>query len=473
MTTHITRRQFLLGTGSLLALGCASWLGLVAGRTSPAGPEQTPAAEVPPPEPSPIPCHYIFRHGLIVDGSGGKPYLGDLGIRGDRIVAVGDFRAAPGAVEIDARGLVVCPGFIDVHTHTEDYLAAGGRAEMLLLQGVTTHLGGNCGSSVKDVGAFLSGINRLAINLGILAGYRVLREAAVTQEGRRARANEVAAMQEKLAGALKEGAFGLSVGLEYWPQYLATTQELVELCQVLKEYGGFYATHIRSEGDRVLEAVKEAIEIGERAGVPVEYSHVKAAGQRNWGKMALVLNLLDEARRSGLDITADVYGYTFSSNDLGSGRSSIKEEDMLLALKHPAVMVGSDSGLDEQGRAVHPRAYGNYPRILRRYCLDQGIITLEESVHKMTLMPARRLGLNDRGLLAEGYKADVVAFDPEVITDKATRPNPNQMAIGVRWVMVNGQIAVKEGQPTGCFAGEVLKGGRRLLAINHRPVATS
>jgi N-acyl-D-aspartate/D-glutamate deacylase len=264
-------------------------------------------------------------------------------------------------------------------------------------------------------------------------------------------------MQEKLATMLQEGAFGLSVGLEYWPQTFATTGELVDLCQVLREKGGFYATHIRSESDRVLEAAAEAITIGQQAGVPVQYSHIKASFQRNWGKMQRILSLVDDARRGGLDITADVYGYTFSSWDLGSSRDSLSEDDLQLALQHPAVMIGSDSGLDAQGRAVHPRAYGNYPRILRRYALDKKVITLEQAIHKMTAMPAQRLGLKDRGLLAPGYKADIVAFDPEAIADRATRTNPNQTAAGVRWVLVNGQVAVKEGQVTGTMAGEVLR----------------
>ncbi|MBC7326336.1 MAG: amidohydrolase family protein, partial [Moorella sp. (in: Bacteria)] len=222
------------------------------------------------PAPAPVACDYLFRQGLIIDGSGNKARRGDVGVKGKEIVAVGDFQAAPGAVEIDARNLVLCPGFIDPHTHTENYLAGGGGATMLLLQGVTTHLGGNCGTSVHRVGEFLDNIDKLAINLGILAGYKNLRLATVAEEGRPAGAKEVAAMQEKLAAALKEGAFGLSVGLEYWPQTLATTRELIELCQVLKEYGGFYATHIRSESDRVLEAVEEAVAIGQQAGIPVQ-----------------------------------------------------------------------------------------------------------------------------------------------------------------------------------------------------------
>ncbi|WP_141264018.1 MULTISPECIES: N-acyl-D-amino-acid deacylase family protein [unclassified Neomoorella] len=461
MSKQISRRQFLLGTGSLMALGYLSWLGLMpgiisAGNKNGTGKPGTPAGQSPP-LPEPVECDLVFRSGLIIDGRGDKAYSGSVGIKGKQITAVGDFQAAPGAVEIDARGLVLCPGFIDVHSHTEQYLAAGGRAEMLLLQGVTTHLGGNCGTSVDRVGSFLGGIHKLAINLGILAGYKHLRQAAVAREGRQASAGEVAAMQDKLAVALQEGAFGLSVGLEYWPQTLATTRELVELCQVLKQYGGFYATHIRSESDRVLEAVEEALEIGHQASVPVQYSHIKTSFQRNWGKMKRVLGLLDDARQGGLDVTADVYGYTFSSWDLGSKRHSISEDDLILALQHPAVMIGSDSGLDNLGRAVHPRAYGNYPHILRTYVLDKGVISLEQAIHKMTAMPARRMELKDRGLLVPGYKADVVAFDPGTIASRATRANPNRLAAGVRWVLVNGQVAVKDGQLTGCSAGEVLR----------------
>lgn len=466
MGKQITRRTFIVGAGSILALGYLSWERLVPGLLPGSGAASQAdggaaatggaAAGQAPPPPT-VECDYIFRQGLISDGSGSKAQPGDVGVKGKEIVAIGDFQAAPGAVTIDARGLIICPGFIDPHTHTEDYLSRGGGAAMQLLQGVTTHLGGNCGTSVDGVGAFLDGINKAGINLGLLAGYKNLRRAAVAKEGRAARPNEVAAMQEKLATMLQEGAFGLSVGLEYWPQTFATTGELVDLCQVLREKGGFYATHIRSESDRVLEAAAEAITIGQQAGVPVQYSHIKASFQRNWGKMQRILSLVDDARRGGLDITADVYGYTFSSWDLGSSRDSLSEDDLQLALQHPAVMIGSDSGLDAQGRAVHPRAYGNYPRILRRYALDKKVITLEQAIHKMTAMPAQRLGLKDRGLLAPGYKADIVAFDPEAIADRATRTNPNQTAAGVRWVLVNGQVAVKEGQVTGTMAGEVLR----------------
>ncbi|MDN5344364.1 MAG: N-acyl-D-amino-acid deacylase [Clostridia bacterium] len=445
----------------MMALGYLSWLRLfpgmapAAGDASQSGGTERSHQDLPPSRP--VTCDMVFRRGQIIDGSGSKAYAGDVGIKGREIVATGYFQAAPGAVEIDARNLILCPGFIDPHTHTEDYLGRGGGAEMLLLQGVTTHLGGNCGTSVARVGEFLSGINRLAINLGILAGYKNLRQATVASEGRPARANEVAAMQQKLAAALQEGALGLSVGLEYWPQTFATTRELVELGQVLREYGGFYATHIRSESDRVVEAVEEVITVGQQAGVPVQYSHIKASFQRNWGKMGKILKLLDEAWQGGLDITADVYGYTFSSWDLGSSRNSISEDDLQLALQHPAVMIGSDSGLDAEGRAVHPRAYGNYPHILRHYVLDKGVITLEEAIHKMTVMPAQRLGLADRGLLARGYKADMVAFDPGTISATATRTNTNRLATGVRLVLVNGQVAVKDGQVTGAFAGEVLR----------------
>lgn len=462
----IGRRAFLIGAAGISLVTLLNpklvvgWIG--GGKNQSHRPEQNHAGsqEPLPPEPAEPPlieCDLVLQNGTIVDGTGNSAFVGNVGIKGQQIVAIGDFQAVPGAEVIDVTGLVVTPGFIDLHTHTEDYHRHRGQAEMILLQGVTTQIGGNCGTSVNSIKEYLASIEEVGVNVGLFVGYKNLRNQYVGQ-GKTTNA-QLEAMQQALDQGLQEGAFGLSVGLQYWPQNQATTEEMIALCQVLKDYGGFYSTHIRNEEDQVLASLEEAIEIGMRAGVPVQYSHVKAAKQNNWGKMPQILELIEGAAQSGLDITGDVYGYTFSSLDLDSNRESIWEEDLCLALAHPLVMVGSDSGLRRGGQAIHPRAYGNYPRILRRYVREEQLISLETAIKKMTSMPAKRLGLKERGLLAPGMRADIAVFDADTVTDCATRSNPNILSQGMQYVFVNGQMAVREGQPTGILAGQVLVRG--------------
>lgn len=416
------------------------------------------AAEVNMPTMDLIDCDYIIHKGLIVDGTNSEPFVGDVAIKGDRIIKIADAIAGKDCEIIDARGKVVTPGFIDLHTHTEDYMLHNGKAEMILRQGVTTQIGGNCGNSELNIGPLLGKLNNIGINFGMFSGYREIRRNAIGNADIRPNSAQMQIMLDVLGKNLQDGAFGLSVGLEYWPQNYATTNEMVELSYLLAEYGGFYSTHVRDEGDMVIPAVEEAIEIGLRTRVPVQYSHIKTAHKRNWGKMDRVLNLLTEAKNSGLDIQADVYGYNFSSNDLGdSSLHSISDEDMEMALSHPQVMVGSDSGLSVNGEAIHPRAYGNYPRILGKYSRDKNLLPIETIIHKMTAMPATRLGLADRGRLAEGYKADVAVFDRENIGDQATRQQTNLFSTGMEHVFVNGKMALKGGNISGYLAGEVLK----------------
>lgn len=450
----LSRRRFLTGVASAAVLG---YLGQ--GRLFGGAKEVTASRTMPEPpeEPAPVPCDYVLAGGDIVDGLGQPRFKGDVGVKDGRIVAVGRFTPEAGARVLDVSGLVVAPGFIDLHTHTEQYIRKDGRAGMVLLQGVTSQIGANCGTSVPSIQGYFDSLGQTGVNIGLFVGYKTARKAVVGDAPRKATPQEVFAMQEEVAKGMQAGAFGLSVGLSYWPQILATTEEMVELCQAVRDYGGFYSTHIRDEQDDVLPSVEEAIEIGLRAGLPVEYSHVKTAQRQNWGKMARVLEMVEGAGRSGLDITGDTYGYTFSSLDLGSSRESMSEEDVRMALSHPLIMIGSDSGLNLDGSANHPRAYGNYPRILGRYVREQSLLTLEETVRKMTSMPAKRLGLRDRGLLAEGFKADITVFDPGAINDRSTRENPSLPATGVTHVLVNGRLAVEAGRPTGVLAGEQLK----------------
>lgn len=455
----VDRRTFIAGAaGASLLLVLSPKL--IAGLIEQSAPIEEPGdlpVENEEPEPVIIDCDYLLTGGLIFDGRGSEPFTGSVGIKGEEIVALGDFIAVPEAQVIDITGLYIAPGFIDLHTHTENYLRKSGQAEMILLQGVTSHIGGNCGTSVDSIAAYFNDIETkgVGINSGLFVGYKTVRKKyAGTGKTTPAQLEQI---KEELRQGLEAGAFGLSTGLQYWPQSQATTQEIIELCKVLKDYNAFYSTHIRNEEHRVIPSVEEAIKIGFEAGVPVQYSHIKTAQKANWGKMAEVLKMVEEASQAGLDITADVYGYTFSSLDLDSGRYSMSEEDLILALKHPLVMVGSDSWFSDGGKPNHPRTFGNYPRILRKYVREEQILTWGEAIKKMTSMPAKRLGLKDRGILEIGYKADVVVFDPQEITDCSTRQELSILAKGMQYVFVNGKPAVAEGMATGILAGQVLK----------------
>lgn len=459
----LKRRDFLVGLGSLGILGLVKW-DYVYGYVIPPSENQdnleredeTPGSEKPL---QVIECDYILENGLIVDGTGMPPVIGNIGIKGDTISAMGEFVANDTAQRIDASGLIITPGFIDLHTHTEGYLAAGGNGEMMLRQGVTSHIGGNCGTSVSSIGKYIDSLGFVPINVGLFIGYKMLRRAVIPKENILVGPNELEAMKKIIAQGMIEGAFGLSVGLSYYPQLKATTEELIELCKTVKEYKGFYSTHIRDEGDGVIPSVKEAILIGKSAKIPVEYSHVKTSGEKNWGKMAQVLKLVEQAKNEGLDIAGDVYGYTYSSLDIGINKTyeSMHEDDLKMALKHPLLMIGSDSGLSRKGRATHPRAYGNHVRILSQYVRDQKILSLQEAIHKMTAMPAKRLRLKDRGLLSPGQKADIAVFNFNDLKEEATRLEPNKFATGMKYVFVNGALALDEKGLTGVRAGRPLK----------------
>ncbi|MCR6545295.1 D-aminoacylase [Dehalobacterium formicoaceticum] len=451
----LKRREFLLGLGSLGLLGFLNWdyvYGALSEVNFPGGEKKNEEVEL-------ISCDYVLENGLIVDGTGRTGYPGRVGIKEDRIVALGDFNYQEGAQVIPAQGLVITPGFIDLHTHTESYWLAGGTGEMVLKQGVTTQIGGNCGTSVPSIENYFQSLPPTPINLGLFVGYKNLRNQAGAVPEDLIDEAGLKIMEENLARGLMEGAFGLSVGLEYYPQAKGTKEEMIALCRVLREKGGFYSTHIRNENDSVIPALREAITIGLTAGVPVQYSHVKASRQENWGKMSQLLALMEDAASIGLDITGDVYPYTFSSLDVDNNNitESMNEEDMLQALQHPLIMVGSDSGLSKEGVAIHPRAYGNYPRVLSLYTGAGKSLSLEQAVHKMTGMPAKRLKLKDRGTIAVDMKADLAVFNLDGVQDLATRDNPNQLSMGMKYVFVNGRKVLEQGKLTGEKGGGPLR----------------
>jgi dihydroorotase/N-acyl-D-amino-acid deacylase len=542
------------------------------------------AARAQPGESFAAPHDLLIAGGHVVDGTGSPWFRADVAIRGDRIAAIGR-GLGPARDTLDATGMAVAPGFIDMLGHSEFRLLADGRAISKIAQGVTTEITGEVSSVAPagprareerrseiepwgveyawdDLDGYLAELERrgTAINLGTWIGLSTLRVDVVGSDERPATAAEMTAMRAELQTAMAQGAFGLSSGLIYAPGRFASTDEIVELARVAAEGGGIYATHMRSEGARLLEAIDEAIAIGEQAEIPVLIHHLKASGQRNWGKMAEAIERIEAARGRGLDVMASVYPYVASSTGLDqvlpgwvteggyektlarladpdirdsleaemSGQSSsgdwnlgtsaggpsgvqisdviadslaryegmrldavarergqsaaaaaldilagdalrtsaiyfsMSEDDLVLALRQPWVMIGGDAGVRALDGPLsrdtpHPRAYGTFPRILCRYAREQGILSLEEAVRKMTGLPAARAGLAERGVLKTGLYADVTVFDPATVCDTATFEEPKQLAVGIRHVVVNGVPVLRDSEPTSARPGRGLR----------------
>jgi N-acyl-D-aspartate/D-glutamate deacylase len=478
--------------------------------------------------------------GTVVDGTGAPRVRADVGITDDRIVAVGELRERAGRT-IDAAGRIVAPGFIDAHAHSDFALLRNPQNPEKVLQGVTTNIIGNCGLSPAPVDGtvrlFFENLLQhvlgtvkirwtdfaellrvyetegVAPNLKSLAGQGTIRMAVMGMESRPPESREMQAMQRHLSAAMEAGAIGVSTGLMYPPGSFADEGELTELTRVVSEYGGIYATHMRSEEEHLLESLAEAIRIGERAGVAVQISHHKVEGRPNWGKVKQSLAMLDAARDSGLAIDCDVYPYTAFSTILGAllpriellpetpvlicgarfdqslvgryahevaaerGETLLEcatrlneseqgaitvvgfgmcQEDVDTVIRHPRAMIGSD-GIESDSGQPHPRVYGTFARVLGEYVRERGVITLEEGVHKMTGQSAAKFRLSDRGEIAVGKFADVVVFDPEAIEDVATYQEPRRHPAGIDWVLINGRVAVEGGTQREVRAGRVLR----------------
>ncbi len=471
-------------------------------------------------------CDLIIQNALIVDGSGREGQIGSVAISGDKIVAVGDVEAWSAEEVVDATGQVLAPGFIDVHTH--DDMAALKTPDMTfkISQGVTTVIAGNCGISVAPfstegafpppfpllgaeqefryptVAAYRDALEqkRPAINLALLAGHSSLRVMGMTGDlDRGANDAEIAAMQSVLRDALQEGCVGFSTGLGYPPAMRAPEAEVIALASVLREYpSAVYATHMRDEGNHVIEAVEETVRTGRAADVPVVISHHKCAGRPNYGRSVDTLKLIEAARGSH-EVGLDVYPYTASSTVLlpefiresddvlitfsephpefngwrlqdvlnalecdleeaakklypaGAIYFQMDEEDLKRILAYPPSMVGSD-GLPGQPKP-HPRLWGTFPRVLGRYVRQMKLLSLSQAIHKMTGLSADTFGLRDRGHIKEGYVADLVLFDPDRIEDAATFEDPEQPAHGISKVLVAGAVAWQNGAATGARRG--------------------
>jgi N-acyl-D-amino-acid deacylase len=536
------------------------------------------------------PFDVVILHGHIVDGTGSPWYSGDLGIRDGHIAAIGDLESAPAKQKIDAHGKIVAPGFIDMLGQSELTILVDPRLPSKIYQGITTEITGEGGSVAPLNDAMLSADHSGYAHLHITPDWRTLREyfARLEKQGmginlatyvgatsvRRmvlgdadvqptpAQLDQMKALVDQ---AMRDGAVGLSTALQYTPAPYAKTEELIALAREASKYGGIYATHMRSEGDTVLESIDEATRIGREAQIPVEIWHLKAAGKANFGKMPQIVTRIDAARAAGVDVSANTYAYTAWFNTfsafvppwahdggdaklierlkdpamrarirkdmMSSGKDSAGEDwdnewqeipgpeavliavvqnpellplqgkrlsdvaalwhedaidalcdllikdkaftnvavfgmdepDVKLALKQPWVSIDNDSqGTSPEGllgsEHPHPRAYGTFPRILRKYVREEKELTLADAIRKFSALPAQRMRLTDRGVLKQGMWGDVVVFDPEKITDKATYEEPNQLSVGMEYVLVNGVPVIAEGKMTGALAGKVLRG---------------
>lgn len=480
-----------------------------------------------------------FREASVLDGTGSAAFVADVTVKDGRITTVGS-AAAKGAREIDARGKTLCPGFVDTHAHDDGALLRYPGMEFKVAQGVTTDVVGNCGFSVApatreaeamiassailavgDVGlgwtdqaGYRDAVNANppALNAIALAGHNTMRLAALQGEKRGPNSEDMERMKGWLTEAMEAGACGLSTGLFYSPGRWAETDEVIELTKAITPYRGVYATHMRNEGDRLLDSVEETLRIGREAGVAVHISHHKASGANNWGRVKESLARVEQAVEDGQEVTLDVYPYIAGSTRLeavssyingdaaewikiayaptfpdyegwsvadiatdmkvdakaataklleGAGRETIclqfgmSEEDVETNLAHPLVMVGSD-GIPVLEGKPHPRLFGTFPRVLGEYSRQRGVVPLEEAVRKMTSLPAQRFGLKDRGTVREGAWADLVLFDAETVVDRATFEEPHHEPTGIEMVVVNGEVVYEGGSHTGARPGRML-----------------
>jgi N-acyl-D-aspartate/D-glutamate deacylase len=527
----------------------------------------------------------VIANGHVIDGSGSPWFAADVGIRAGRIAAIGKLDHARALRRIDAGGKIVAPGFIDMLGQSELTILVDPRLPSKIYQGITTEITGE-GDSVaplsghaltearpmfehygltpdwQTLAQYYARLERqkIGINVANYVGATTLRKIVIGGADRRATPAELAAMRSLVAAAMRDGAMGVSSSLEYSPAPYANTEELIALATEAARYGGIYATHMRSEGDGIGAALDETFRIGREAHIPIEIWHLKVAGKANWGRMPEIVQRIEAARASGIDVAADTYAYPAWANEMSAfvppwahdggtakfverlkdqalrarirtemqtpsadwdnewteidgpdrvligvvknpallplqGQTlaaianargtdpidtlldilvedngftycavfGMNEDDIALALAQPWTSVDNDSsGAAPDGPLAaehpHPRAYGTFPRVLRKFVREEHRLTLADAIRKFTSLPAGRLRLADRGLLKRGFAADVVVFDADTITDRSTFAEPNQLASGMQWVLVNGVPVIADGVMTGARPGAVLRG---------------
>jgi N-acyl-D-amino-acid deacylase len=523
-------------------------------------PLATPPATAPEPVAPAQVAEFVFRNATIYDGTGQPPVVGDVHVRGERIVAVGKVGKTEGATEVDASRWYACPGFIDLHTHCDPGLTGkGGRANKnYVTQGCTTVVTGNCGSGPTDVASFFKTLQEQGVGTNVihLAPHNSIRARVMGNSNRPPTADELRKMESLVDQAMKDGAWGLSTGLIYNPGTYAKTDEIIALARVAARHGGLYASHIRNESGGLLDAIEEAVAIGREAGCRVHISHIKASGQGVWGRSTDAVALIERYRRAGREITADQYPYTASSTSLratlvpakyregtekdfvarledpkigpalkadiakalggrdggkriqiarysakpqwqgknlaaiaeAEGRDvtdivleierhggaavvnfAMSEDDVRVYMRQSWVATASDGGVQIPGDSVpHPRSYGTFPRKIGYYAIQEKLIPVEAAIRSASGLPADILRLTDRGYLKPGYFADLVIFDPASYRDTATYDKPHQYATGVKWVLINGRPAVRDGKYLdGVYAGRVLKWKGQAPAPGH------
>ncbi len=460
---------------------------------------------------------------MIIDGSGKSAFRGDVRIAGDKIVKIGNIKAKKNETVLDANERVLAPGFIDIHNHSESGLLREGAAANQVSQGITTILVGPDGGSPFPLSEYFAKLQgKIAPNVGAFIGHAVLREQVMNKDYKRQTTEaELEKMLVLIEAAMKEGAFGLSSGLEYDVGFSASTEELIALSRIAAKYGGIYMSHIRDEEEGLLDAIREAIRIGKEAKIPVQISHIKAGNRNVWGKSAEAIALIEAERKNGFDITADVYPYTAWASTITVLVPSRKHEDRAEIEKGLQNVGGADKVLitscaahrDYEGKTLeeiaksqnvspvdvyiqivkdggagvvcnsmneadvknfyqqswamvssdggigsrHPRGTGTFPRVLSRFVRENGWFSLEEAVRKMSAFPANRLGLKDRGIIKKGMKADLVLFDKDKVIDRATFAEPQNLSEGIEIVFVNGVKVWENGTTTGNLPGEILR----------------
>jgi len=537
------------------------------------------------PSQSAAPFDLIIRNGHIIDGTGSPWYAGDVGVRDGHIAAIGALSRDTAKQIVDAHGMVIAPGFIDMLGQSELTILVDPRLPSKIYQGITTEITGE-GESVAPLDSAMLAENAATyrhygitadwhtlaqyfarlekqgagINIGTYVGATSVREMVLGYGDRTPTADQLRQMQDLVASAMEDGALGVSSALEYAPAPYAKTDELIALAATAARFGGIYATHMRSEGEAESASLDETFRIAREARVPVEIFHLKTAGKANWGRMPRVVARIDSARRAGLDVSADTYAYTAWENtfsafvppwahdggnakllerlqdrtmrarirkdmltpttswdnewqEIGgphdvlitavnnpsllpiqgkrldeiaamwhedainalfdilvkdSAQTSVavfgmSEPDVRLALKQPWVSVDNDaSGTSPEGilgqEHPHPRAYATFPRILRKYVHNEHLLTLPDAIRKFTALAAQREHLVDRGVIKRGMWADLVVFDPDSVRDVATYEKPNQLSVGMRWVLVNGVPVIADGRMTGAKPGRILYG---------------
>jgi len=491
----------------------------------------------------------VMQGATLYDGSDQPGKVADIAIKNDRIVAIGKFKVKGNPRVLNCQGLIVSPGFIDLHTHS-DYPLQDKKTSAnfnFQTQGVTTVVTGNCGAGPVDVADYFAKLEKIGIGSNVIhqVPHNDVRFKVMGNENREPTAKELRMMEDLVDKGMKDGAWGLATGLIYNPGTYAKTDEIVALAKIAAQHKGFYASHIRDESDAVLAAIEEILEIARRAGIRVHISHIKVSGRSVWGKAPDVIAILRRARKNAIEVTADQYPYTASSTSLSAtlipakyregsaealieriddseigpkvkkaieqriadhvGGKSVKiaryaknvkwqgkdlytiaesekkspldivieiqrnggaqivhfgmsDEDVRLFMKEPYVATASDgSAMIPSNTVPHPRSYGTFPRKIGRFAIEDKVITPEQAIRSASGLPADILKLPERGYLKAGYYADIVVFDPKAFRDKGTYDRPHQYSTGVKYLFVNGRLAIAEGRSTEVMVGRVLR----------------